>query len=157
MLRQSEIRSASVSNEARIAIANRTGNVADFRHCRRRIRIRHSGLFRQCFLAVKPALLSRPCGRARISCGRGKRSRESHNTKHARSRLSQPTPIILFVSVTPGTHWKMQRPRAAGLRLTHLSRGNLVEANRNSRHKLHKVRVLQPRSSRPSHHVPQVR
>jgi hypothetical protein len=37
MLRQSEIRSASVSNEACIAVADRTGNVPDFRHCRRRI------------------------------------------------------------------------------------------------------------------------
>jgi len=31
---------------------------------------------------------------------------EYPDTKHARSRLSQPNPIILFVSVTPGTHWK---------------------------------------------------
>jgi hypothetical protein len=38
----SEIRSAPVSNEACIAIANRTGNVADFRHSRRRIRIGYS-------------------------------------------------------------------------------------------------------------------
>jgi hypothetical protein len=42
MLRQPEIRSAPVSDETCIAIANRTGKLADFRDYRRRLRIGHS-------------------------------------------------------------------------------------------------------------------
>jgi hypothetical protein len=75
MLFQSEIRSAAVSNETCIAIANRTGNLANFRHRRRRIRIGRSVGYFVYYLAMTPALLLRPCGRARFSCGRGNRSR----------------------------------------------------------------------------------
>src|SRR6516165_5342984 len=130
MLRQSEIRSVPIYNDAYIAIANRTGNVADLRSCRRRIRIGHSlGYFvyafwprsQRCYRvhAAEPASCvdvrsdpeDVPAEYTDVILGTISPSEQL--TKHARLRFSQPSPVILFVSVSPGPHWKMQRLRAA--------------------------------------------
>ena len=102
MLRQSEIRSAAVSNGAGIAIANRTVHLANFRHRRRRIRIGPSVmLFGHEASAVIASMRPSP-----LLVWTWETILRIPDTKHARSRLSQLNPIILFVSVTPGTHWK---------------------------------------------------